>query len=235
MDMMDNTRTLQLLKLIRDLGMPVGASFLCDKMDLPQATIGRLLLSLEQQGYLEKISNKGRVLTEAGNEYLVQQEQLQDKFDTACCLIRSVEDPDKQKLREVLEIRTALETITAAHACENANESDLQQLNYILQMHCYDLQHGGIGSEQDLQFHLKIASLSGNQTLFQLIKLLLTQENAYTKFSMVAPHVTDMQIQQHNDILAAIRDRDQEAAEKAMRAHLRQVADDVNRYFCGAE
>ena len=153
---MEKNKSVQLLKIISESGMPVGASFLSNKLQLPPASVGRLLYSLESQGYLQKISNKGRLLTEKGIRYLNQQEQFYNKITVAHNIIESVESPTKQKLFEILEIRIALEPISVSHACIYANSEDIAELHQILLAHRYDLQHGGIGNEQDLKFGRKV-------------------------------------------------------------------------------
>lgn len=222
---------LEILKLIRDYNMPIGAAFLGTQLGLPQATVGRTLLTLEQRGLLEKVSNKGRRLTNQGVNYVSQQEHLHDKLNAAKSIIETTESGSKKKLYKILEIRSALESLSAERACSNASPEDIQQLDAIMLEYLYELKRGGIGSEQDLQLHLKIAAASGNDTLVQMLRLILTQENAYTKFSMLAPHVTNTQLKQHSEIVEAIRDRDGQRAREAMIAHLNQVMDDVRLYY----
>lgn len=230
---MDSQKKLQILQLVRDARMPVGAAFVCEKMGLPQATVGRMLLALEQEGFLQKVSNKGRSLTDSGAAYIAQQLQFYDKLKAAQSIIETVEAPSKAKLYEILEIRIALEAITAQRACENVRQEEMAELDAILLDNFYDLKRGGIGSEQDLRLHLRIAELSGNQTLFQLLQLILTQQNAYTKFNQVAPHITSTQIKQHTDIVEAIRAKDGTRARKAMVLHLQQVMEDVRLHYQG--
>ena len=53
---------------------------LCSKIDTSQANIGRILHLLEERGLVEKVSNKGRVLTEEGkNHFQRLQQDIQSK------------------------------------------------------------------------------------------------------------------------------------------------------------
>ncbi len=200
-------------------------------MHLSQASVGRMLFALEQRGFLKKASNKGRIVTELGIAYLNSQEQFHEKLNTAKEIIESVSSNLKHKLCEILEIRIALESLSAANACLNVTEDDLKELDTLMLEHFYDLRQGGIGSEQDLQLHLKIAELSGNNSLAQILKLILTQENAYTKFSIIAPHITSSQLKEHTDIVEAIRLKNSCKAKDAMIAHLSQVMENVEKYY----
>ena len=228
---MKQKSNLEILQLIRNYNMPVGATFLGEQLGLPQATVGRILLTLEQKGLLEKVSNKGRRLTSQGMDYVSQQEQLHDKLNAAKSIIETAESGSKKKLYKILEIRLALEALSAERACTNASPEDLQQLDAIMLEYLHELKRGGIGSEQDLQLHLKIAEASGNDTLEQMLRLILTQEKAYTKFSMMSPHFTNILIKQHSDIVEAIRNKDAQHAREAMVAHLNHVMEDVRLYY----
>lgn len=226
-----NENHFKILKTLSEHNMPLGAAFLGKEVGLSQATVGRILAYLEKNGYLEKISNKGRYITPNGLNALIQQEQFKEKLNTAKSIIETAASNSKEKLNEILELRLGIEPFSAERACLNATNDDIKQLNNIMLEHIYDINRGGIGSEQDLQLHLKIAEISGNKTLYHVLRLVLTQENAYTKFSMVASHLTDTQIKQHSNIIEAIQMKDVEKSREAMTTHLKQVIDDVNKYY----
>lgn len=228
---MSDKNDLKILQLIQKSNMPIGANYLSAQMGLPQATLGRMLLMLENRGFLAKISNKGRTLTEEGIAHINQQAQWCEKMKTAQNIIATVESKSKHKLYEILEIRMALESLTAERACANVTDEDMGELDNIMLEHFYNLRSGGVGCEQDLQLHLKIADLSGNHTLRQILGLILTEENAYTKFSIVAPHITAGQLRQHTDIVEAIKIKDGKKAKEAMLNHLRQVMENVQKYY----
>ena len=222
---------LELLNEIKNSNSAVGAIYLSKKLNMPQATIGRRMTKLEQKGYIEKLSNKGRIITEEGLQYL---EEKQNEFHiqrTASKLVNMVEDTSKERLFEIIEIRKLLEQKTVELACYNATEKDIQQLENILFEQAYDFKHGGFGSEQDLKFHLLIAKLSGNFTMMQILKLLLTEDNVYTKFSYVAEHVKNLGSSQHNSLISAIKEKNVVLAKEEMLRHLEQVAEDVRLYM----
>lgn len=218
-----------LLQMIKDSNMPIGAQHLSEKLSIPQASIGRLLLQLEKKGFLKKISNKGRVLTRKGIQYFSHSQKINEKLRTAYTIIKTVNSYSKQKLCEVLEIRIALESLTAEYACYNSIPNDISELEYIVSNQDYTLRQGNIGNKEDLQFHLKIAQMSKNKTLYRLLKLILTEENIYTQFSLAAPHTTT-QIEHHKEIIKAIKEKDNQYAKKTMISHLNQVIEDVKKY-----
>lgn len=100
-------------------------------------------------------------------------------------------------------------------------------LEYLVEM-----RHDGLGKEQNLQLHLMIAKISNNQTIYQILNLLLTNENAYTKFSSAS--MLDRkheQLKRHENILSAIKPRDVKAARLAMEQHINQVISDIQNYW----
>lgn len=227
---MEATQNLQILQLIQDTALPVGAVFLSQELNLPQATVGRMLLALEQQGYLRKISNKGRCITPEGRIYLEQQARLQQKLATAKNIIETAESHMAHKLHDVLEVRMVLEALSAQLATANMTPTYAQELDAIILEHRVALLNGDLGCEQDLGLHLKIAQIAGNEILQQTLTLLLTQENVYTKFSMVAPSVVSTQIQQHSAVVEALKSGNAQLAKDAMISHLRHVMNDVVEY-----
>jgi GntR family transcriptional repressor for pyruvate dehydrogenase complex len=222
---------LLILNSIRESGVPVGAVYLSERLNIPSATVGRVLSSLENEGYIEKVSNKGRQLTDKGKSYLVDRKNWTHKINTASKLLNIVESISKERLLEILQVRQLLEDLTVELACKNATEHELQELDKIMLDYAYDLRYGGLGNEYDLQLHLKIAEISHNQTVHQILKLILTEKNAYTKFSSVADSLKNMQLIQHDEIVQAVKARDVTRAKLAMSRHINKIIADVMQYY----
>lgn len=216
-----------ILKKIKSLAIPVGATYLSGSLDIPSATVGRILSRLEADGLLEKVSNKGRVLTPKGRDFISEQELVRSKKKTVDSLIRLTEDTPRERLLEIMQVREMLECHSAALACTNGTEEDLQELNRIMLEYLYELRGGGMGNEQDLRLHLKIAQMSGNQTVLQLLKLILVKDNAYTRFSSAPDSIDHGRLEMHNRIVEAINRRNPDDAAGAMKAHLQQVIGDI--------
>lgn len=56
----------QLLETMQEESSPVGAVYLSQILNIPSATIGRMMRKAEKEGLVASVSNKGRCLTEAG-------------------------------------------------------------------------------------------------------------------------------------------------------------------------
>lgn len=220
-------KEMRILCAVKEASLPVGAAYLSKKMDIPQATIGRALYELEKRGLIEKVSNKGRQLTEDGRSFLEFHRDLEEKKSTVNHLILMVGNVSRERLLETLEIRMMIEPQAAALACRKASDEELKHLDLLILEHIYQMRHDGTGASQDLDFHLEIARLSGNETLYEILKLLLTKEGAYTRFNQAAKLAGKGQIHGHDEIGKALWARDETLAREAMRKHLAQVIADV--------
>jgi GntR family transcriptional repressor for pyruvate dehydrogenase complex len=225
--MFDKNNLILLLKEIDKAPGPVGASSLCQNLFASQATIGRQLVYLEKKGYLKKVSNKGRVLTPEGLNFLKLEDISYSKSKLAKELVNLSIDRDEDTLLEILRIRELLEPYAAAGAAERANERDIYNLENLAFAHRYSLSQGRVGNEENLNFHLEIARISNNHTLLKTLELLLTANEAYVEFSKAGEAKHELQITHHFRILNAIRERDACAARSAMLEHLEHVTKDI--------
>lgn len=219
------------LSSVKDSGVPVGAVELSKKLNIPQATLGRHLYALEGKGQLERISNKGRRLTSLGMMRLEEYRNRLIKKEAADYIIDQANDESYKSLLEILETRKLLEGYTVEHACKNGSVEQMAQMDAIMLEHAYTVNQGGLGNEQDLRLHLIIAEMAGNTTIFQLLRLILTEKNSYTKFATFANQLKNVQLNQHDQIVKAVRSRDPVRAREAICTHLDTVMSDVHYYY----
>ncbi|MEL7610447.1 MAG: FCD domain-containing protein [Bacillota bacterium] len=229
MEQFDN---LTLLSEIKQASGPVGASYLSEVLSVPQATIGRRLKLMEEEGYLEKVDNKGRRLTVQGMSYYEEKVQLANKKVSIDKLFGLMENVTKKTLLEIIEVRRTLEGLTVALACEKITDKQMSELDAIMLAYAIEARYGGSGSELDLKFHLSIAEYSGNYTLYQILKILLMTDDVYVKFFSMAKALEKGQIcvTQHDEIMQAIKERDPVKAKLAMERHLDKVTVDIEQY-----
>lgn len=219
------------LRQIDRLTFPAGSKYLSSVLDIPQGTIGKILIELESKGYLVKESNKGRLITSEGKAELEKVQTETSQLRAAVNIVNTVKFSTKEKLIEVLEIRRLLEGHIIKDACTLATDSEMLELNRIMLEHMQEIEGGGLGNVQDFQLHTSIAKMSRNQIVYEILVLILTKENASTKFSIVADHVLDIQAEQHQRIVKAITNRNVEEAQTAMDVHLLTVMSDVDKYY----
>lgn len=204
--------------------------YLSKILSLPQATVGRYLLKYENENYLKQIGNKGRVLTEEGEKFLSESIVNFKREKTANNLINIVFNEEALHLEEVIEVRMLLEVYAVEQACQKATDEDLAELDRIMLEYVREVRYGGSGDELDLQTHLKLAKISKNTVVYQILKIILTQDNEYARFASVSEKKGNIQtcLEQHESIVNAVKNRDAEAAVQAMKLHLNKVMRDIS-------
>ena len=84
---MEKNLGIVILEAIKKKNSPLGATFLSQELNIPQASIGRELIRCEEKGWLKKVSNKGRQLTKAGLDYIEKAAIRHSKLETADKLV----------------------------------------------------------------------------------------------------------------------------------------------------
>jgi DNA-binding GntR family transcriptional regulator len=137
-----------------------------------------------------------------------------------------VVDLTARDLEELFLIREGLEGMAARLAARAMSGDDLQALEQSLQAHRRqaDVASGTAyyqaGGDQD--FHFRIARGSNNRRLFRLLcEDMYSLLRIYRFRSSASPGRARQAYIEHQDILSALRRRDADAAEMAMRKHIR--------------
>lgn len=224
---------IQVLQAVKDAGMPVGAIQLSKDLGIPPASIGRALLALEKEGLLEKVQNKGRYITPAGEQLLDSDRRKHEKISIAKELIDTAADIQLSDLLEILTVRRLLEPYAASCCASQHTEERQQELESLQIDYKYQIRHGAGGSAQDLMLHLKIAEYGGNSVIVKILQLILTDRNYYAEFTRAAKKINELSQSEHDQILEAIFQGDGERAAKAMEAHLDHVIRNVRESFDG--
>jgi GntR family transcriptional regulator, transcriptional repressor for pyruvate dehydrogenase complex len=126
----------------------------------------------------------------------------------------------------VLELRISLETEAAGLAALRRTPQNLQAMQQALDAFEDSMKHDSDAAPSDFQFHLEIAKATGNRHFADLMTYLgeniiprtriNTPARAHQDRASYLRHVNT----EHQNILAAIRSQDADAARVAMRLHL---------------
>ena len=119
--------------------------------------------------------------------------------------------------------RRLIEPYAVRCATEKATEGNLDEIRDLDFEHRYVLRKGESGSEQDLRIHLKFAELSGNSALYQVLNLLLTENNVYQYFSSIIKNGEAGSYVDHDVIFKAVYAKDADAAAAAMEQHIENL------------
>jgi DNA-binding GntR family transcriptional regulator len=127
---------------------------------------------------------------------------------------------------EILEIRAALEGMTAAHAARNATDEQIAAIARVAERMA-TLQAAGdllAMSDANGELHRLILEASGHGTAQRLAAGLKSQMVRFQYRTILAAGRSAQSLREHSAIVEAIAARDPAAAERAMRAHLSNVA-----------
>lgn len=126
---------------------------------------------------------------------------------------------------ELYEIREALEGHFVRLAAERRREEDVEQLERCLLLHRRMYEEGAFdNTEHEDAFHICLARASFNHRLVSYLDMLIRQCGRTTVLhNRHSAQRIARSIAQHQAILDAVRAGDPDAAEQAMRSHLRDV------------
>jgi GntR family transcriptional repressor for pyruvate dehydrogenase complex len=127
---------------------------------------------------------------------------------------------EKHDIDNLLEVRLALEVISAARAARNATEAALNELRELVAK----MKASGTNETQfarlDAEFHVVIAKASGNSLILNLVSMIRNQlVRALTK-ALRSPDAIVHSNKEHTALLNAIESHDADASKAAMLAHL---------------
>ena len=133
-----------------------------------------------------------------------------------------------KNLHELLQIREALEGMACALAAKNMTDAEIAALKQLLAKHGAQksVQEGkGYYQEaKDFDFHFRIVSGAGNARLSEMLMGdLYHLLRIYRYKSSTKPGRAQQALHEHEAIVEALAKRDPEAAEQAMRTHLRNA------------
>jgi GntR family transcriptional repressor for pyruvate dehydrogenase complex len=130
------------------------------------------------------------------------------------------------EILNLLEARKTIEEATAFYAAERADSQDIDKMKKLIILMKDNYENVELFTKYDAQFHLQIACASKNPFLINLLKAIrepLLREMVKTRLGM--PHFTALQ--DHEQILNFIRDKNAKASAEAMNFHLKKIEETV--------
>ena len=130
---------------------------------------------------------------------------------------------EKHDIENLLEVRIALEGISAANSALHATRQDLEKAHRLIAQMKTALKDTKEFAVLDLEFHITIANASGNALLSDLISVIRSQLARALSRVLQLPNALPLSFKEHVTILEAIERHDPEEARKAMHDHLDAV------------
>lgn len=129
----------------------------------------------------------------------------------------------EKDMRDVLEVRCTLEELAVALACKNVTPErimDLRAANKVFESAIVSKDVVNI-VDADVQFHDTIYAMTYNDRLIQIINKLREQMYRYRLEYVKDARTHSILINEHNDIIQKLADKDVEGAKMFMRQHIR--------------
>lgn len=128
---------------------------------------------------------------------------------------------DKKKLAEDLsDLRCILEPEIAALSAEKATEQDIEELQKICTDVSEMIKRGEDYSQSDIEFHVKIATITGNLVIPQLIPLITQGVSLYV--NLTNHNMAGSAAITHQKVVDAIKRHDSEGAYASMLEHMKE-------------
>ena len=128
----------------------------------------------------------------------------------------------EKSLKDVLEVRRALDVLSVELACDRITEEDIERLLNA----CQDFEQAARGKDTsviakaDVDLHDIIVEATGNQRLQQLVNNLSEQMYRYRFVYIKEESQHDTLVVEHREIYESIARRDKERAMAAARIHI---------------
>ena len=181
---------------------------LCQMLGVGRSTVREALKSLAFVGMVEMRAGEGTFAAERQpNNFAVH------------VMGAGVLNTEKQ-IRDLAEARIVIECETAALCAQWGHPEDFEVLDDLLRRMIARGEDAEAFLDLDMAFHRAIARYSQNVVLTGMLEMIRIPLREYIVRSLHVPQSADVAHQQHAAILAAMRNRDAEAARYAMKTHL---------------
>lgn len=134
---------------------------------------------------------------------------------------------ERHDVENLMEVRIALEGVSAANAALRASEEDIRKFQGLLAKMKQAAKDARKFAILDVEFHVALAKASGNALVFDLVSMIRNHLVRVLPKVLQLPNAMPLSTKEHIAIVDAVERRDPEAARSAMHAHLEAV---VRRY-----
>jgi len=135
---------------------------------------------------------------------------------------------EKHDIEDMMQVRIALEGVTAASVAMRASEEDLANLQAMISKMEAALNNEKAFAALDLEFHILLATISQNFLIYDLVAMIRGQLEKMLQKVLLLPNAVPLTFKEHVTICNAIKRHDPVAASEAMRKHLESA---LKRYL----
>lgn len=136
-----------------------------------------------------------------------------------------------ERLREVIEFRLVVEPEVAALAAARRSGDDLARMSRLVTEQ--EASQGEGFAELDSRFHMALARATKNEVIWEMAAVLHDLLSESRRSPLMSPERFEVSLRGHQRILDALEKADPELCREAMRAHLKDVGEQVGGDFQG--
>jgi len=183
---------------------------LAARFDVSRSAVREAIRSLELKGLVEPRPGEGT---------LVRTPSIDSLLNPLVNLLGQ----KREVVKELLEVRAMIEPPLAARAARNAGPEDIARLENILERHREKVARQEMAIEEDSEFHYTIAKASKNSVILKVVDMMMDIMRESRERSLQVDGRREKSLAGHRRIFNAIKRREPEAAEEAMRQHLTEI------------
>ena len=168
---------------------------------------------------VKALASLGIVEVRHGNGVFVRDFNFDSTFDLLSYGIAF----DRSRIADILQIRTWLETAAIAEVIERITENEIKPLEEVLARWEEKAAANEPITEEDRAFHCQLYSLLGNRSLIALIDVFWLVCYEMRLKTLTPSPIAMIGLQEHREILNAIRKRDAALARQRIRESFRHM------------
>jgi len=223
-----------ILKLLEKHKKPTGASLIKRelknlKINISEATIGRILFNLDNIGFTLKDGYRGRVITDKGKLYLKNLQRKKDRRKKGELFLNVLDIQEIDRLLEALEARKVIESQMAKFAAAKSNIQTEKDFKVIIESH-EKVVKNLTEYEYNVPFHKYVATLAGNKILELMLQMVVEDTRFTPALKKIEKNLGMKTIEEHKNIAKAIIEKKPEDAEKAMADHIETLIVKVKEF-----
>jgi GntR family transcriptional repressor for pyruvate dehydrogenase complex len=187
---------------------------LTESFKVGRSSVREGLRMLESRGVIRSVGNGTFVVAE-----------LRSPLNRSLALLLSLEEGN---LRELYELRRMLEGEAAALAAARRSDEDLASMAAAVEDMAQGLDDRDAYASADVRFHVAVAAATGNRVALHAMHAIRELLERALEQVYGIPGSATRSLEQHREILGAIRAGDAEEARGRMRRHLTRVEQEIH-------
>ena len=213
----------QIQRLIADGALKPGDMLppereLAERFGVSRTSLRDAIRSLELAGLVISKQGEGTLVADVSADALVA--------PIASVLVRK-----RELIAELLDVRKMLEPALAARAAQNATPEDIAKLEELLKRQREKALRGESWVEEDSEFHYAIARAARNSVVLKVLDVLMDLLRETRARTLQVDGRLQRSLAGHRRVLDAIKRRDADAAERAVKQHVEEIESIVLKKF----